>query len=86
MKETNNGFVRITLLETKGQHLAGNVDAEYKRRVFDLLSEHSERVKIDAGQLQLFKNSGHKLNFKLLLQDTWRTEIQDALNQSGRRL
>ncbi|WMV71955.1 hypothetical protein [Xenorhabdus griffiniae] len=37
------------MLETKGEHLKGNDDTEYKRRLFELLTEHVKTA-VDAGE------------------------------------
>ena len=43
--EPDNGdeFHQVFVVETKGIHLKGNPDTEYKRSVFDICSEHASR-------------------------------------------
>ena len=79
VEESEPGKVRLTLLETKGMHLSGNPDTEYKRRLFDLLTEHTATRPVVAGELELHRDSGDKMVFKLLLADTWRADIQAGL-------
>lgn len=80
VEESQPGKVRLTLLETKGMHLAGNPDTEYKRRLFDLLTEHTAARPVDAGELELHRDSGHKMVFKLLLGDTWHSDINAGVH------
>ena len=76
VQETGNGF-RFTVLETKGRQLKGNDDTEYKRRLFDVLTEYYENV-VDAGELELDLGENRML-FKMLLQDTWQEQIKPSL-------
>lgn len=80
VEESQPGKTRLTLLETKGMHLAGNPDTEYKRRLFDLLTEHTATRPVVAGELELFRDSGNKMVFKLLLADTWRAEVGGVIS------
>ena len=79
VEESKPGKVRLTLLETKGMHLSGNPDTEYKRKLFDLLTEHTSARSVNAGELELVRDSGNKMVFKLLLADTWRTEVTTTI-------
>lgn len=70
---TEEGKFRFSVLETKGEHLKGNDDTEYKRRLFELLTTHADTA-IRAGQLELWENS-QGMTFTLLMQDTWKEEL-----------
>jgi len=76
VEETGEG-VRFTVLETKGRQLKGNDDTEYKRQLFDVLTEYHKHV-VDAGELELDIDE-NRLLFKMLLQDTWQEDVQPAL-------
>ena len=52
VEQPNSGSYRFSILETKGEHLKGNDDTEYKRRLFELLTEHVKTA-VDAGELTL---------------------------------
>jgi len=41
---TDRGFDQVFVVETKGVHLKGAEDTEYKRSVFDICSEHARRA------------------------------------------
>ena len=59
-------------------HLKGNEDTEYKRRLFELLSEHSKKS-VPVGELKLSVQQ-QQLRFSLLLSDDWRARIRAALS------
>lgn len=74
---TAEGAFRFTVLETKGEHLKGNDDTEYKRRLFGLLTAHADSA-IRAGQLELWEET-QGMTFTLLMEDSWK----DSLAKSG---
>ena len=73
----NDGKVRFTVLETKGLHLKGNDDTNYKRRLFELLTEHSQTA-LSVGELKLGFQKQH-LRFELMLENDWREKLPQAL-------
>lgn len=77
LEDSDSGTMKFSLLETKGDHLKGSDDTEYKRRLFELLTEHS-RNPVRAGQLEL-EAAGATLKFKMLMEANWRDEIANAL-------
>ncbi|TQP44586.1 DEAD/DEAH box helicase [Vibrio cholerae] len=78
VEQPNSGSYRFSVLETKGEHLKGNDDTEYKRRLFELLTEHVKTA-VDAGELTLEAASGG-MSFKMLMEDSWSQEIVPELN------
>ncbi|ENK3145436.1 DEAD/DEAH box helicase family protein [Vibrio alginolyticus] len=78
VEQPNSGSFRFSVLETKGEHLKGNDDTEYKRRLFELLTEHVKTA-VDAGELTLEAASGG-MSFKMLMEDSWSQEIVPELN------
>ncbi len=73
VKSSRKGHGSFSILETKGQHLMGNFDTTYKKKLFDLLTEYSKKS-IDAGTVEI---QDQKMTFDLVLQDKW----QKTLNQ-----
>ena len=71
--ETEDGKFRFSVLETKGEHLKGNDDTEYKRKMFDLLTSHVSTA-IRAGELDLGESS-QQMSFTMLMENTWQQEI-----------
>ncbi|SUC45388.1 DEAD/DEAH box helicase [Providencia stuartii] len=78
VEQSNSGSYRFSVLETKGEHLKGNDDTEYKRRLFELLTEHVKTA-VDAGELTLEAASGG-MSFRMLMEDSWSQEIVPELN------
>ncbi|MDH5179825.1 MAG: DEAD/DEAH box helicase family protein [Gammaproteobacteria bacterium] len=64
-----NGKYQFKVLETKGEHLKGNDDTEYKRELFELLTQHANTA-IKAGELNLGDES-EQISFTMLLEDSW---------------
>ncbi len=73
---TENGKFRFSVLETKGQHLKGNDDTEYKRKLFDLLTSYADTA-IRAGQLDLWEGT-EEITFTMLMEDSWKDELMKA--------
>ncbi|MGS3140947.1 hypothetical protein ACB316_22625 [Aeromonas sanarellii] len=78
VEQPSSGNYRFSVLETKGEHLKGNDDTEYKRRLFELLTEHVKTA-VDAGKLTLEAASGG-MSFRMLMEDSWSQEIVPELN------
>ena len=74
---TSDGKFRFSVLETKGEHLKGNDDTEYKRKLFDVLTTHAATA-IHAGELLLGTES-EQLNFTMLLEDSWKQSLETLL-------
>jgi type III restriction enzyme len=73
---TKEGKIRFSVLETKGEHLKGNDDTEYKRKLFELLTTHTTSA-IRAGQLEMWEgNEG--MTFTMLMEDSWKNELIQA--------
>lgn len=73
----DDGKFRFSVLETKGQHLKGNDDTDYKRRLFDILTDYASSA-IRAGEMQLGVDS-EQMSFKMLLENTWKQELVGEL-------
>ena len=77
IEKPSNGtkICRFSVLETKGEHLKGNDDTEYKRQLFELLTKHNDKV-FETGELTLEATSGGMI-FKMLMGDNFRQEIAE---------
>ena len=74
MERKDDGAVQFTILETKGQHLKGNDDTAYKASLFDVLTEHYNQA-LEAGSVELPDADGKQMVFKMLLEESWKSEI-----------
>ncbi|MDK9358401.1 DEAD/DEAH box helicase family protein [Lelliottia sp. V106_10] len=77
VEQPSSDSYRFSVLETKGEHLKGNDDTEYKRRLFELLTEHVKKAVV-AGELTLEAVSGG-MSFRMLMEDSWSQEIVPEL-------
>ena len=68
-----DGSHTFSVLETKGKHLIGNEDTEYKKKLFQLLEEYS-KVSIDAGTIEI---KDQEMTFDLILEETWKTQLNE---------
>lgn len=69
--------MRFTVLETKGLHLKGNEDTEYKEHLFALLTEHSKKA-MSVGELKLGVK-GEQIRFDLMLENDWQTKLPKSI-------
>jgi len=67
------GKFRFSVLETKGDHLKGNDDTEYKRKLFDLLSRYAD-MSAAVGDLDL-QHEGTPIQFQMLMEENWRQSL-----------
>lgn len=72
-----NGKFRFTVLETKGDHLKGNDDTEYKRKLFELLTQYADKA-ATIGQLDL-DGQGEQIRFQLVMEKDWKQTVSAAL-------
>lgn len=71
---------RLTVLEMKGQHLAGNVDSEYKKALLRLMDESFMVEKVErVGELDLVDTNGHTVACDLVLMPEWKTRLPEFL-------
>jgi type III restriction enzyme len=71
-----NGKFRFSVLETKGDHLKGNDDTEYKRKLFELLTDFAD-VTASIGQLDL-DTHGEPIRFQMIMEKDWRQTLTDS--------
>jgi len=68
LDETGNGFNRVFVVETKGLHLKGSEDTEYKRALFNTCNELAKETTL--GQLGL-KLHAKEVSFAVIDGDEW---------------
>ncbi len=73
VRSSKKGNASFSILETKGQHLMGNLDTEYKRKLFELFTKYSQKS-FGAGTIEI---QDKKMTFDLIFQNKWR----DSLNK-----
>ena len=65
----------LLILETKGVHLAGNLDTEYKKKLLDTLEE----VYSTALERGTMKVQDPPATFRIMFEDTWKKELSGIL-------
>lgn len=78
IRPNDDGSFCFSVLETKGEHLKGNDDTEYKRRLFELLTEHMNTAQT-VGELTL----DGQMHFEMLLEDQWQPAVEAALRRTA---
>jgi len=74
-----NGLTRVLIFDTKGQHLSGNLDTEYKRKVLETL----EGAFNAAGTMVVRDSSNWKGIFQLVFNEQDCLEITARLNDDA---
>ena len=75
MANESCGVTRVLLFDTKGTHLAGNLDTKYKRKVLKTLEDAFN----DVGKMTVRKSPQWKGIFRLVFNDHEFDEISDML-------
>lgn len=70
---SDSGAYRFSVLETKGSHLKGNDDTEYKRKLFALLTEQADMGR-QIGQLELATDD-RPIRFNMVLEEDWQQTV-----------
>jgi len=69
-------YNKLYVLETKGSHLEGNADTEYKRSILDLCNKLAVQKSWNELELNL---DDHDFEFKLVDQDGWKSQLNKLL-------
>ena len=72
MAQRRGSFV-FPVLKTKGEHLKGNDDTDYKRQLFELLTRHVDSA-IHAGTFD-FGDAAESMSFTMLMEDSWAQDL-----------
>ena len=76
--ESHSQKKKLSVLETKGEHLKDNDDTIYKDQLFSLLQKYVNNP-IDAGSVETASKDEEKMIFKILMESSWRKNmIQDV--------
>ncbi len=72
---------RLIIFETKGQHLSGNSDTNYKEKLLEMLEKAYENA-TDCGTMTAVAPDGQSMLFRILLENTWRETTNATLAES----
>ncbi len=70
---------KLSVLETKGEHLKGNDDTECKKRLFEVLEKHAADESAGAGGLKAASEKEQKMIFKILMEKTWKDDLEKLI-------
>lgn len=77
--DAEKDVARMLVLETKGKHLEGSEDTEFKDKFFKLL-EDAYMKGTEAGEVDLFDDRPDEMRFRILIQeDAWEVDLESAL-------
>ena len=74
--EADDDFHQVFVVETKGVHLKGSEDTEYKRSVFDICSEHARKA--DWAEFVPAMRS-KAMSFEVVDEDEWQARLNEML-------
>jgi type III restriction enzyme len=70
---------RLLVLETKGKHLEGSQDTEFKSKFFKVLEEAYSLGKV-AGEVELLTDAPESMRFRIVIQElSWKAELAKSL-------
>jgi len=77
--DAEKDIARLLVLETKGKHLEGSADTEFKKKFFELL-EDAYTKGVEAGEVDLFDDRPDDMHFRILIQEkAWEPELEASL-------
>lgn len=77
--DADSQTARLLVLETKGKHLEGSDDTEFKARFFSLL-ERAYALGREAGEIEWFADAPDSMRFRILLQEeAWKSDLEGTL-------
>ena len=75
----DNKIKKLSVLETKGDHLKGNEDTEYKRKLFEILEKHATNESVSVGDMEVVSEKEQKMIFKILMEKTWKDDLGEII-------
>lgn len=77
--DAEKDVARLLVLETKGKHLEGSADTEFKDKFFRLL-EDAYAKGIEAGEVDLFAERPDEMRFRIVIQDAaWQPDVEKVI-------
>jgi type III restriction enzyme len=80
--DAEKDVAHFLVLETKGKHLEGSDDTEFKGKFFKLLEEAYTKG-VEAGEVDLFDDRPDEMRFRILIQESaWEPDLEKVLKAS----
>jgi type III restriction enzyme len=78
--DANDETARLLVLETKGKHLEGSQDTEFKSKFVQLLEDAYSAGRV-AGDIELFAETPDVMRFRILIQEAaWKNDLEGVMN------
>ena len=71
----DNKIKKLSVLETKGDHLKGNEDTKYKRKLFEVLEKQALNESVSVGDMEVVSEQEQTMIFKILMEKTWKEDL-----------
>ena len=78
----DNKISKLSVLETKGDHLKGNDDTEYKKKLFKTLEDAIADKTIDVGDMEVASDKEQKMIFRILMEKTWKDDLGQLMKSN----
>jgi type III restriction enzyme len=75
-KKNETDFNKVYILETKGDHLIGNNDTNYKQNIFELCN--TTAIKKDWNELIQDDFEGKEVEFQLVSEEDWQVKVNNV--------
>ena len=76
----NKSGSKYMILKTKGDHLKGNNDTQYKEKLFRILQHYCQKP-ISVGEFETATLSEQKMVFKILMESSWEKGLRKIINE-----
>ena len=73
---------RIIVFETKGQHLSGNSDTQYKEKLLEILEKAYENA-TDCGTMTAVTPDGQSMSFRMLFEEGWQETVNATIAEDS---
>ena len=77
----DNKINKLSVLETKGDHLKGSDDTEYKKKLFEVLEKYATNESVSVGDMEVVSEKEQKMIFKILMEKTWKEDLGEIIRR-----
>ncbi len=78
---SENKVKKLSVLEAKGDHLKGNDDTNYKKKLFKILEKHATNEIMKVGDMEVVSEAEQKMVFQILMENRWREDLQEVIEK-----
>ena len=77
----DNKIKKLSVLETKGDHLKGSDDTEYKEKLFEVLEKYATNESVSVGDMEVVSEKEQKMIFRILMEKTWKDDLSKLMKK-----